>query len=74
MKKELYSHNFAPRLIQARNEMELSQRDFAEVLNISKSTIASYEVGRTEPSLEMLAKIAKATGHTTDYFLGLADD
>lgn len=70
----IYKCNFAPRLIKAREDMQLSQREFANILNISKSTIASYETERTEPNLETLGRIAKTTGHTTDYFLGLADD
>lgn len=75
MEKKIYKQNFAPRLIKARKEeMKISQREFAELINISKSTIASYETERTEPDLETLGKIAKITGHTADYFIGLADD
>lgn len=75
-KKPIYKPNFAPRLIKARNEMKekgMSQREFAELIGISKSTIASYETGRTEPDLETLATIAVKTCHTIDYFLGLAE-
>lgn len=70
MYKEVFKH----RIIEARKENNLSQRDVAEKLKISKSTIASYESGRTEPDLETLGKLAKLYCHTTDYFLGLADD
>lgn len=74
MKAHIYKNNFAPRLIGARKENNLSQRELAKIIEVSKSTIASYETGRTEPDLETFAKIAKLLGHTTDYFLGLADD
>ena len=70
MYKEVFKH----RIIEARKENNLSQRQVAEKLKISKSTIASYETGRTEPDLETLGKIAKLYCHTVDYFLGLADD
>lgn len=72
--KTLYKHNFAPRLIKERKEMKLSQRELATKLGISKSTIASYEIERTEPDLETLGKIATFFCHTVDYFLGLSDE
>ena len=70
MYKEVFKH----RIIEARKENNLSQRQVAEKLKISKSTIASYETGRTEPDLETLGEIAKLYCHSVDYFLGLADD
>lgn len=70
----MYKEVFKYRIIEARKENKLSQREVAEKLKISKSTIASYESGRTEPDLETLGKLAKLYCHTTDYFLGLADD
>ena len=70
----MYKEVFAPRLIEARKENKLSQREAAKKLEISKSTIASYETGRTEPDLETLGKIAKLYYHSVDYFLGLAED
>lgn len=70
----MYKEIFKYRIIEARKENNLSQRAAAEKLGISKSTIASYEIGRTEPDLETLGKLAKLYLHTVDYFLGLADD
>ena len=55
MYKEVFKH----RIIEARKENNLSQRQVAEKLKISKSTIASYETGRTEPDLETLGKIGR---------------
>lgn len=70
----MYKEVFKARIVAARKENLLSQRQAAEKLKISKSTIASYEIGRTEPDLETLGKLAKLYCHTVDYFLGLADD
>lgn len=70
----MYKEVFKERITQARHENNLSQRKAAEMLKISKATIASYETGRTEPDLETLGKLAKLYYHTVDYFLGLADD
>lgn len=70
----MYKEVFAERITEARKENKLSQREAAEKLKISKSTIASYETGRTQPDLETLGKLSKLYYHTVDYFLGLADD
>lgn len=70
----MYKEVFKDRIIQARKENKLSQRKVAELLKISKSTIASYETGRTEPDLETLGKLAQLYCHSVDYFLGLNDD
>lgn len=70
----MYKEVFAERLKEARKENKLSQREAAKLLKISNSTIASWEIGRTEPDLENLGKLSKLYYHTVDYFLGLADD
>lgn len=70
----MYKEVFAERITEARKENKLSQREAAEQLKISKSTIASYETGRTQPDLETLGKLSKLYCHSVDYFLGLADD
>lgn len=36
----------------------LSQEDFASLIGVDKSTLASYEIDRREPALENLVKIA----------------
>ena len=53
-----------------RGEKRLSQAELAEILKISQQTIASWEVGRTEPDNEMLVKIAKYFDVSVDYLLG----
>ena len=70
----MYKEVFAERITEARKENKLSQREAAEHLKISKSTIASYETGRTEPEIETLGKLSRLYCHSVDYFLGLADD
>ncbi|MEN3009312.1 XRE family transcriptional regulator [Pseudothermotoga sp.] len=52
-----------------RNRLGLTQADLAKKLNVDPSTIAYYESGRRQISLEMLQKIANALGVELDYFL-----
>ena len=68
MKKFIY------KLKELREEKGLQQKELAELLNVSKSTISGWEVGRNEPKQEMLIKIAAIFDVTTDYLLGREDD
>jgi transcriptional regulator with XRE-family HTH domain len=52
----------AKRLRQFRNERDLSQRSLAEKAGISREYLARLEVGRQDPTLSTLEKLAKALG------------
>ena len=58
------------RLKQLRNDYQISQKDFAEAIGVAQQTVASWEVGRTEPSNLFLIEIADYFNVTTDYLLG----
>lgn len=57
-------------LKELRVRYNISQKQFAIELGVSQQTIASWEVGRTEPSHTFLNGIADYFGVTTDYLLG----
>lgn len=61
------------RLAFLRRRENLSQKELGDKLNISHYTISSYEKGRSEPSDELKARLARFFGVTTDYLLGLVD-
>lgn len=65
---------FVSKLKELREERGLQQKELAEFLNVSKSTISGWEVGRNEPKQEILIKIASFFEVTTDYLLGREDD
>lgn len=52
-----------------REEHKLTQRDFAQKLGISKTTLCYYEQGKVSPSTDMLVKIADFFNCSTDYLL-----
>lgn len=58
------------RLKSLRNSRRVSQKDFAKELHVSQQTVASWEVGRTEPSNADLKDIADYFNVSTDYLLG----
>jgi len=45
-----------------RNELNLTQKELAEIAKISHRTIQNYENGLTPPSLNIIEKIASALG------------
>ncbi len=70
----MYTEVFPARIKNAREENKLTQAEAAKELNISQSVLSQYETGERLPKLETLGKMSKLYCHTTDYFLGLADD
>lgn len=48
-----------------------SQVELAKRLNISKQTVSNWENDNIQPSIEMLVRLARIFGVTTDYLLGL---
>lgn len=61
------------RLKELRTEKGLTQVQLAELLNLNPITYLRYEKGQREPSLSVLADIAKYFGVSIDYLLGLTD-
>lgn len=61
------------RLKTLRKEKELSQKQLAEILNTTNSSICDWESGRAEPNIEMLIRISEFFGVSVDYLLGLED-
>ena len=64
---------FKNRLKELRGEKGLTQRELADLINLSSSTIAMYETGQRMPDPEILQKLADVFGVTTDYLLGRTD-
>lgn len=53
-----------------RKEKNLTQEELAEIVNVTKATINSYELGRTEPNIDILIKLADYYNVTLDYLVG----
>jgi len=61
---------FGDNLKDARNRRKLSQAALAHKLSVSQQTIGSWEVNRTTPPPEMIAKIARALSVSAGFLLG----
>lgn len=62
------------RLKDLRIERNLTQEKLAHHFGLTYSNIGEWERGRSEPSIEMIIKLADFFGCTVDYLLGREDD
>lgn len=58
------------RIRELRKSKGLTQAEFAEKCDISRSSLARYETGVNIPDPEILRKIAQSCGVSYDYLLG----
>jgi transcriptional regulator with XRE-family HTH domain len=65
--------DFPQKMKLARTIKGQSQERVAKILKIPRSTLAKYELGQLQPSLETLAKITLYYRVRADWLLGLSD-
>ena len=61
------------RINELRKSSGMTQEELAEVLNISRSTLAGYEAENKHPPYRTLVKIAKYFGVSIYYLMGITD-
>ena len=52
-----------------RKKNRITQKELAEALHISQTSVSKYERGESEPDLEMVIKMADFFGVTIDEFV-----
>lgn len=62
------------RLTAARKKSRLTQEQISEILGITYQAYWKYEKDICYPSADILIKISKMYGISTDYILGLTDE
>jgi transcriptional regulator with XRE-family HTH domain len=62
------------RLRELRQRRGYTQEELAALLNLGQRQIPRYESGETDPSADIIARMARALGVTADYLLGLTDE
>ena len=60
------------RLLREKNDM--SQKDLAEKLGISTMAVSNYELGKREPDIDTILRIARIFDVSVAYLLGEVDD
>ena len=61
------------RLKELRETKKLSQVKLGMMLSVAQETISGYEIGRAQPSVDMLIKLADVLGASVDYILERTD-
>ena len=62
------------RIRDLRVDRGLTQRQIAELLNVSQNTYSQYEIGITRYPLDAVVKLAVYYGVSLDYLVGLTDE
>lgn len=60
-------------LVTYREKNNLTQPEFAKIINCKREALANWETGRSIPRPNMLKKISEIINVNTDYLLGLTD-
>ena len=61
------------RIKELRIDNDLKQSEMAGILNCSQQVYSNYELGQQDIPTDILIKLAKYYGVSTDYILGLKD-
>ena len=61
------------RLRELREEKHLNQQKLAMELNITQAAISKYEIGTSEPDINMLKNIASFFNVSVDYLIGFSE-
>ena len=65
----LLAMSFSRRLVKVRKDKKLTQQQMADTIGIHVSQVKRYESGDTQPSLDVLRKIALALNISADLLL-----
>ena len=61
------------RIRDLREDRDLTQRELAAALNCSQQVYSNYELGQRDIPTDVLIKLSKFYGVSTDYILGLKE-
>lgn len=69
-----YRNVFSARLLHLRTNAGLSQRDLAQILNLTNPAITMLEHAKRSPSFEVLCALADYFDVSIDYLVGRSND
>lgn len=61
------------RIRELREDSDKTQKELSRALHCSQQVYSNYELGQRDVPTDILIKIAKYYGVSTDYILGLSD-
>ena len=66
--------SFGFRLQQIRKEMKMTQKEFAELLEIPQPSVSAYENDRNTPTMDVLVNMAKRCNVSLDWLCGVSSN
>ena len=57
------------KLLELRKNEKLTQEELAKKIDVTQKTYANYELGKTEPTIQTLCKLADYFSVTVDYLI-----
>lgn len=64
---------FSTRFKKLRDDMNMTQKEFSDYIDLSQQVVSGYERGISSPALDTLVHIAKQCNVSTDWLLGLSE-
>ncbi len=64
-------YDISQRIVKLRKQKKLTQQRLGELVGVEHTTISAYENDTSFPSLEVLIRLARVLGVTTDELLGV---
>ncbi len=61
------------RIRELREDRDLTQKEMAQVLNVSQQVYSNYELGQRDIPTDVLIKLCRFHCVSADYILGLSD-
>ena len=69
-----YLEVFPLRLKQLREEMDKTQKEFSDLINVKQQSLSGYENGKVSPPLEVLVNISEKCSVSMDWLCGKSDN
>lgn len=66
----MYAESFPSKLKKARKDTGFTQIEIEKELNIPRSTLSNWEIGRTQPDIESLGILADFYEVSVDWLIG----
>lgn len=74
MFKYLWGDFMYDRIRNLREDMDLSQKEMAAILNVAQTTYSDYELGKINIPIEVLKRMSIFFKRSIDYLLDMSDD
>lgn len=70
----MYNCDFGENLRKLRQNRNLTQKELGAMVGLSKAVVSKYENSMGYPTYDVLIRIARYSGVTTDYLLGVSNN